>query len=160
MPLFKTLLGIENLHYSVFKEPPGTGCDFHTTPARSILDDRTAVKVEELAQFLSRYRAPKYVLHGRFCHLHGFSGCILYHFTKGRSPLLSFLFIATPRAFKKVFHQPFFQRPDLLRGNPDAVGKPDRPDNALVHQAVDCPVTYGEIVCDFIDPVIFLQKLR
>jgi hypothetical protein len=160
MPLFKTLLGIENLHYSVFKEPPGTGCDFHTTPARSILDDRPAVKVEELAQFLSRDRAPKYVLHGRFCHFRSFSGFIIYRFSKGRSPFLSLLFIATPRVFKKVFHQPLFQRPDFLRGYPDAVGKPDRPDDALVHQAIDCPVAHREIVCDFIDPVIPLQKLR
>jgi len=52
IPLFITLLGIEDLHYSLFKEPPRTGCDFHATPYVSILNNSTAVKVQENSQFL------------------------------------------------------------------------------------------------------------
>jgi hypothetical protein len=45
------LLGIEDLHYSLFKEPPGTGCDFHTTPFVSILNNCTTVKAKENRKF-------------------------------------------------------------------------------------------------------------
>jgi len=159
MPLFKTLLGIENLHYSIFKEPPGTGCDFHTTPARSILDDRTAVKVKKLSEFLRRNRTAKNVLHIRTCHFCGFSRRFLSHSCNGCGLFFSLLFVATLGVFKKIFHQSFFESPDLLHGNPDAVTQADGLDLPLIDQAVNRPVANGEISGNLIHPVILFQEL-